>query len=425
MKTQYEVHPLIQITGTQRCGKKKQLTESIATPNLSEQSLHGYTEQDDFVASYIALKNNIPIFSREKKGKYINGMYDTKYIPKNILNNNLSELKTMLNKMKLIPVTLFQYNPIVLGKDQERIVSETERYGYNSYINPKDISEEFLNLFKQKAKRECSTSHKLVASEYLEKKCIFEYKAKNYSCLNNTEAGYETTFDNSLKNSFIKETFNACTSSEVLDKSADYNFVVDGLNMLHGSYHPNQSYRINMEKIASAYRESHPEYKGKYLECLLVLRGPICDNAGFYPGGITRDKIMKPFSSCRKLKAMKDKWSCKELSFNVGRAKVYVDVLYVWQTIEIPSTWINEWHTNNTFDMINPKSFQLIETNSCSFDLKYDKITQEDCYTGVKQEYNILHDITETITDNNRWEKVKPKKRRNKYCKKKLKYLLQ
>ena len=407
MKSQYEVHPLIQITGKQKLhagrNRKCGLTESVATPDLKISALHGYTEQDDFVASWIAIKNNIPIYTREKKQKYINGLYETRYIPKTILKERQTELNIMFNNMNLIPVTLFQYDPIVLGKNGDEILPKSKRYGDNSYINPKDIDNEFKNLFQQKAKRECSTHHKLVTLENIGKKKIFGYQTKNYTSLTTT---CETITDNSLKNSFIKETFNACSSKQIVDKSSTYDFVVDGLNMLHGCYHPTSAYRANIHQIAKDYRKDHPECGNEWLKCLLVMRAPICDSNGFYPGGQTRNELLKPFLSCRKLKQAKNKWSAQELSFNVGKkARVYVDVLYVWQTIEIPTGWANEWRRTNNSYTIENQSLELIEedTKTCRWN---DDIEQINCYTGVKGGYNIISE-----QDGGGWETVQKKKK--------------
>lgn len=386
MITKHEIHPLVHITGTQKLyiekGWKGTLIESVAITEVNQKALHGYTEQDDFVASYIAIKNNIPIFSREKKDRYINGMYD--YY--DVLDFRKKELGNILNKMKYIPVTFFQYDSIVLGKDKKIILPEAQRHGDNSYINPKDINTEFQNVFEQKEKGLCYTSHNRVTSKKYGKKSIYEYKVNMFS---SDTIPKDEISENSLKNSFIKETFNGCTSKQLVDKCDRYAFVVDGLNILHGCYHPTRSYRLNMEKIAAAYRKSHPEYNDKYVECLLVLRGPICDKAGFYPGGLTRDKIMKPFNSCRKLKEMKNKWSCKELCFNVPKAKVYVDVLYVWQTIEVPCSWAEEWRRTNCAYTIKDQALETIQVNPVSSRWKVEK-KEDHCYTGVKDGYKIV-----------------------------------
>jgi hypothetical protein len=362
MTTSYEQHPLIQITGETKVyqGRNRRDKERarrlglyhmdrLGTPSLNIMPSHGYTEQDDYVAAYIASKCNIPVYSRERKNEYINGMYNAAEYGVQELESRKDELTHLFSNMNRIPLTFFEYDTVVYGKDKlmkKKLPKDSSRWnGDNLFIEPMKIKNEFMKLFDDTHNRERRASFYRITKEKRGKNSIYEYK---FDVHKSTSTQIDDIVPKiSLKDSFIKEYFNEYTSEHLIQRCGRYKFVVDGLNMLHGRYNPSRDYRENIKDISKAYRKAYNIPKEKYIECLLVLRGPISDKGEVYIGGKTRDKILKPFASCRKRKAMNDKYAVKDLSFNVANAKVYVDVLYVWQSVEVSSTWAQQWRKDN------------------------------------------------------------------------------
>ena len=128
MTTSYEQHPLIRITGETKVyqGRDKARAhrlglyyiDQLGAPSLNIMPSHGYTEQDDYVAAYIASMCNIPVYSRERKNGYINGMYNAAEYGVQELESRKDELTHLFSNMNHIPLTFFEYDTVVYGKDK-------------------------------------------------------------------------------------------------------------------------------------------------------------------------------------------------------------------------------------------------------------------------------------------------------------------